>query len=76
VKYDTYALMHTVPIAVIGALAARDVMPLLPWAGWMMAALSVVSAAMTVEILAGWPVVTAWADSSWRLRQAREGGRD
>lgn len=72
-KYDTYVLLHTIPIAVITGAAGHSVMPFTPWAGWMMYALSVLSTLLTIEALAGWPVITRYADHMHRRREGLGG---
>lgn len=71
--YDVYALAHLVPIAVLTAGAGASVLPLTPWAGWAMLALSALSTAMTIEVLLGWPLINAWCDRSWRRREGHGG---
>lgn len=72
-SYDAYALAHVAPIAVITAFAGRSVLPFTPWAAWSMFALSVMATLLTIDILLGWPVITAYANRSWKRRQARKG---
>ena len=71
--YDVYALAHLVPIAVLTGGAGRAMTTLSPTVSWIMFGLCAISTLMTVEVLAGWPVITTYSDRTWRRRQRREG---
>lgn len=60
-----------IAVAVPLGLASRDMLPLTPWVGWMLLAMTMLYVLMAAEFALGTPVMSRWSTWAWNRREAR-----